>query len=184
MEASVRHATALDVAPAADTLAAAFQDYPWTRWVIPEDGYMGRLHRLQSLCLEHARQHGVVMVAESCRGVLALLPPDAPEPDSTVTQEIVELHGSRINRLTESAPVPGAWVLATLGVDPRHQGRGLGCVLIRQGIDAVTAQGAQAVVLQTSDQRNVDLYHRHGFHTVSHNSDGPGPHIWSMERRL
>lgn len=101
----IRRATAADVGPAAETLAAAFLDYPWTRWVIPEDDYAARLLELQRIYVQHATDHGITLVAADRAGVVALLPPDAPAPSDETLGRIVELHGDRISRLGgEDAP--------------------------------------------------------------------------------
>lgn len=101
----IRRATAADVGPAAETLAAAFLDYPWTRWVIPEDDYVARLVELQRIYVQHATEHGITLVAADCSGVVALLPPDAPAPSDVTLGRIGELHGDRISRLGgEDAP--------------------------------------------------------------------------------
>lgn len=57
-----RLATGEDLTTAADVLAAAFHDYPWTRHVIPEEGYAQRLREIQYLYLSHALDQGFVAV--------------------------------------------------------------------------------------------------------------------------
>lgn len=47
----VRRATIEDLDAAADTLAEAFEGYPWTRHVLLEEGYEERLRALQLLYL-------------------------------------------------------------------------------------------------------------------------------------
>ncbi|UNX55441.1 hypothetical protein MF406_04015 [Georgenia sp. TF02-10] len=71
--------------------------YPWMRYVVPEADFTHRLRQLQLLYLGHAHEHGVVGVTEHLAGVVALLPPDAPEPAPEVVEQIVALHGDRIH---------------------------------------------------------------------------------------
>lgn len=165
---SIDHAIIADLDDAAGTLAAAFDAYPWTRWSIPQDGYRERLHRLQRMYLGYAFDHGVVLVTTDRLGVIALLPPDVPEPDDRFQAEVAGLHGDRLAafaRAQTPAPPAGAWNLATLGVHPGRQGRGLGSSLVRAGlavVDGRTPPGAR-VALETSDDRNVMIYERVGF---------------------
>lgn len=193
MAARVRSASPVDLTTAADTLAAAFADYPWTRYVIPENGYVDRLRNLQRLYLRHAHRHGLVGVAGPADGVIALLPPDAPEPGTETVQEIIALHGDRVDRLTHSVSAPPAespeawqarpWRLETLGVHPARQGFGLGGALVRFGLGIAAQRGAREITLDTSDQRNVRFYEQFGFSIVAHSEWPGGPPVWSMRGR-
>lgn len=195
MKTLVRPAAPGDLDAAADALSAAFADYPWTRYVIPEDGYAERLHTLQHLYLRHALRHGIVAVTDPAGGVIALLPPDAPEPDAGTIRQIIALHGDRIGRVGDdgSAPPaddpgsgrPAAWRLETLGVHPDRQGGGLGGALVRFALDAAARRGAHEIELETSDPRNVRLYERFGFATVAHPASAGSersdvPPVWRM----
>lgn len=188
MNAVVRLATAADLSSAADVLAEAFLEYPWTRYVIPEEDYPARLRELQHLYLEHALSHGIVAVTEDLDGVIALLPPDAGDPDEAVLERIFALHGDRISRLQPGAddavPPEGgdsaAWTLETIGVRPAGQGRGLGGALVAFGLAEACARGARAVRLETSDERNVRLYQRHGFNVTGRADRPGGPRVWRM----
>ncbi len=179
-----RLATIEDLPACGSTLAAAFEHYPWTRHVIPEDNYHQRLHDLQSLYVEYAHEHGIVAVAGDGVGVIALLPPDAPEPDPEMIDQIVQLHGDRIDRLNQNPPLTdppaGAWRLETLGVHPDQQGRGIASALLKFALAEVARRGGESVVLDTSEERNVRLYERHGFHTISHSETDDGPPVWQM----
>ncbi|MBP2269154.1 ribosomal protein S18 acetylase RimI-like enzyme [Pseudarthrobacter sp. PvP004] len=176
----IRLATSDDLDLAATTLAAAFHDYPWTQWVIPETNYAKRLHDLQRLYLDYAYQHGKVLVTVDFVGIAALLPADAPSPDEEFVGRILELHGERVNRIQQKETSPGSWTLETLGVHPQSQGLGIGSRLVgRAAAEAVTAD-AEALVLETSDCRNVRLYERHGFRVVEHSAGGEGPDLWAM----
>lgn len=72
--------------------------------------------------------------------------------------------------------------LAFLGVDPDHQGTGVGTTLLREVL-AVADSEARPTYLETETEANVAFYHRHGF-TVIDEFDTPsgGPHLWLMWR--
>uniref|UniRef100_UPI0036548503 GNAT family N-acetyltransferase n=1 Tax=Nocardiopsis sp. NPDC058631 TaxID=3346566 RepID=UPI0036548503 len=176
-----------DLDTVVDTLVAAFDDYPWTRYVIPEDDYTSRLHGLQHLYLNHALNHGIVAVSEDGEGVVALLPPDASEPGEETLERIITLYGDRIDRLAgadQRSVDPDDWSLETLGVHPDHQGKGLGGALIEFGLDAAGRQGARAVRLETSEERNVSLYQRYGFRITDRSQPPGGPPVWTMRTVL
>lgn len=177
---NLRMADAHDLAAAADTLALAFEHYSWTRHVIPEDGYAERLRALQLLYLEYAHGHGIVAVIGDCDGVIALLPPSAPEPAPELVEQIVALHGDRIDRLDHSEPPVDAWRLETIGVRPGCQGRGRASALLVFALREVTRRGGDRIVLDTSDPRNVRLYERHGFRVTGHTDIADGLTVWKM----
>ncbi|GAA3712170.1 GNAT family N-acetyltransferase [Zhihengliuella alba] len=181
---AIRPARVEDLAAAARTLAAAFDEYAWTRWAIPEEGYAQRLEELQRLYLGHALQYGLVLLDDQMAAVAAFLPPDAAEPEPFVQERIAELHGDRLTELMglslPDAP-DGAWTLETVGVDPRRQGTGLGTAVTAAGLTVIDERGAP-VALQTSDDRNVRLYERLGFAVVETTQVPNGPVVYSMVR--
>ncbi|MFA4927485.1 MAG: GNAT family N-acetyltransferase [Patulibacter sp.] len=189
MTVPVRRATDDDLERAEAALRGAFSDYPWTRWTVPEDRHAERVGALQRLYLERlALPHGAVWVDEQVRAVAAFVPPDAPPLPDDALGQVLELHGDLLPRL-ESADAltsehadPDAWSLATVGVDPAHQGQGLGGAVCRAGLDHLDEQ-RQACGLETSDPRNVRLYERLGFGVVARTeiSEG-GPTVWTMHR--
>lgn len=168
---------------AAHLLARAFHDYPWTRWSLPADGYDARLLEIQRLYLGYAHEHGVVLVDDDTRGVVALLPRTAPPPTPAMQARITSLHGDRLADVgaLPLPPVPdGWWTLETLGVDPSHRGRGLGLALVRAGLERV---GDAGVALLTSNDENVRLYGRAGFAAVSTVQAPGGPPVHVLHRR-
>jgi GNAT superfamily N-acetyltransferase len=74
------------------------------------------------------------------------------------------------------------WYLAILGVDPRHQGEGLGGRLIDHTLDRLDVEGLPAY-LETDKERNLAWYARRRFelreilHPVR-----SGPPVWTMWR--
>jgi GNAT superfamily N-acetyltransferase len=74
------------------------------------------------------------------------------------------------------------WYLATLGTDPVAQGRGIGSALLRPVLNHCDAEGLPAY-LESSKERNVPFYARHGFEVVKEVPlPGGGPTIWTMWR--
>lgn len=170
-------------------LGDAFSDYPWTRWTVPADEHVRRVEALQAIYLEQlALPWGEIWVDEGLHAVAAFVPPDAPAPPGDALARVIELHGDRASRLetadalTSAHHDPIAWSLATVGVSPTHQGRGLGGAVCRAGLDRLDELG-QPCGLDTSDARNVRLYERLGFRTVARTPmPDDGPTVWTMHR--
>jgi ribosomal protein S18 acetylase RimI-like enzyme len=70
--------------------------------------------------------------------------------------------------------------LVFLGVSTAAQGKGVGSAMLKAQLAPVDAQHLPAY-LETSSQRNVDLYARHGFE-ITGEFDKPGLHMWTMTR--
>lgn len=78
------------------------------------------------------------------------------------------------------APGPHVY-LYVLGVDPAHQGRGLGGTLLRPRLERCDADGLD-VYLETANADNVPFYERHGF-VLRHMAEHPRfPTLWCMSR--
>lgn len=179
---TIRPALEGDLDAAADLLAEAFADYPWTRWSIPTDGYSWRLRELQRLYLSYALRDGVVLVDDGVDGVIALLSPTAELP-AELQSRAVELFGDRIDAVAKvelPAAPSGYWTLETVGVRPSRQGAGLGARLVRAGLDAVDSSGGVGVALETSADANVRLYERCGFAVFATTQINDGPVVHSM----
>jgi GNAT superfamily N-acetyltransferase len=74
------------------------------------------------------------------------------------------------------------WYLATLGTDPSVQGQGVGSALLRPVLDHCDREGLPAY-LESSKERNVPFYARHGFVVQKEVPlPGGGPKIWTMWR--
>ena len=73
------------------------------------------------------------------------------------------------------------WYLFILGTEPAAQGRGLGSALLAQVLARIDADGMPAY-LESSNERNLALYGRHGFEITSEVTIPGGPRIWPMWR--
>ncbi|MFD6432281.1 GNAT family N-acetyltransferase [Streptomyces venezuelae] len=182
-----------DVPAAVDTLARAFADYPFTRHVVAADDHHRRVRRFQELFLTRIGMvYGRVWVAGAGRAVAVWTTPARdPGPGfAAVGPLIAELAGDRApwfesadRALRPHRPHFPAWFLATVGVDPDEQGKGLGGAVIRPGLEAADRAGLPCF-LETSTEQNVAFYERLGF-TVTADVPLPdnGPRTWCMLRK-
>jgi ribosomal protein S18 acetylase RimI-like enzyme len=76
---------------------------------------------------------------------------------------------------------PPHWYLAVLGTDPSAQGQGLGSAVLRLVLERCDADGVGAY-LESSKERNVDFYARHGFRATGRIELPGGPPVWPMWR--
>ncbi len=73
------------------------------------------------------------------------------------------------------------WYLATLGTDPVRQGHGIGSALLAPVLAQCDLDGARAY-LESSKERNIPFYRRHGFEVTGEVNLAGGPPVWTMWR--
>jgi GNAT superfamily N-acetyltransferase len=78
---------------------------------------------------------------------------------------------------------PPHWYLAVLGAEPASQGKGLGSAVLAPVLEQCDADGVGAY-LESSKERNIDFYARHGFRVSEELRLGGarGPRLWGMWR--
>jgi ribosomal protein S18 acetylase RimI-like enzyme len=182
-----RPATAADLSRLAAVLAAAFEDYPWTKWTVPALRHRERVRTLQHIYLEHlALPHGMVWTLPDLSATAAFIPSPLPEPAPAVQELIAVTHADRFDVLIEAEETlaghrpPHDWALATVGVLPETRGQGRGMAVVSAGLDAIDRQQGSCLV-ETSDPGNLPFYRRLGFNTVDVVKTG-GPIVWIMVR--
>lgn len=90
------------------------------------------------------------------------------------------LHG--LTALEREHPrTPPHWYLSILGTDPDAQGRGLGAAVLAPVLERCDADGV-AAYLESSKERNIAYYARHGFRVVRELRLPRGPRVWAMWR--
>jgi ribosomal protein S18 acetylase RimI-like enzyme len=76
---------------------------------------------------------------------------------------------------------PHHWYLSRIGTDPDAQGRGLGSAVLQPVLETCDSDGVGAY-LETSVERNLSFYARHGFRTSGELRLPRGPTVWTMWR--
>lgn len=195
-ELETRRATLSDVDRSAEVLAAAFVDYPWTRWTVEEDDHAERIRALQEIAL---RRYGipfgdvwVTLVSGAVQAVAVWM--DSAVEVSVQVQEkvgpaIARLEGDRHDASRRATEQIDRWrpedphlYLASVGTHPSWQRRGLARRTLAPVLDLSEA-AQRPVFVETSSPSNVDFYSSLGFDVVGHELiAGGGPDVWAMLR--
>jgi ribosomal protein S18 acetylase RimI-like enzyme len=190
-----RRATDADVAPLAQTLARAFYDDPVAMWAFRHDELRpDALERFQATRVRQLLGEEEVWMAEDHACAALWAPPGRWR--TTLRQDAALLRAFTHPRLVSRLGLvalglldverkhphdPPHYYLAMLGTHPDHQGQGLGSALMRPVLERCDADGVGAF-LESSKERNVDFYARHGFRVVQEIRLPRGPRMWQMWR--
>ena len=161
VEAITRIVDASDVDRAAEVLADAFADYPWTRWTVDAADHRRRIIALQRIALEHfALPFGAVAVsfvdgamcsvaAWSVSAAVASFSSDAEHQAQVATLEGTRHVASKAadRQIEPHRPQHHHLYLGTVGTVPAMQGRGLATQTLRPLINAADAEGNEFCVL-------------------------------------
>ena len=192
-DAQVRLANAGDTRALSLVLARAFRDDPVHRWILPgEFDWALASDAFFAMVMRDMLRHETVFTTGGCSGAALWIPP-YPEPStlferlamaarwySALGRRASEI-GVQLTRIERAHPREPHWYLAVLGIDPRHQRRGLGSALIAPILARCDADRVSAY-LESSKQSNVPFYERHGFRVLGELAIAGGPVIWRMQR--
>jgi len=188
----VRTVTTAETDKAVDALVLAFSADPTVRWIYPDPhqflaAWPAMIRAFGGKTIEHGSAYAVNGFA----GVGLWLPPDI-EPDeeelnavieSTVSETIIEDVGTVFEQMDAYHPQDGpCWYLPLIGVDPAHQGKGLGTALMQHALAVCDRDGLPAY-LESSNPANISLYERHGFDVLGKIQVGSSPPIHPMLRQ-
>jgi ribosomal protein S18 acetylase RimI-like enzyme len=191
----VSELAAEEIPPAILLLAAAFRDNPLNVAVIAGDAQ--RRLRCNEAGMRQlvpvARERALVLAArrDGVRGVLIATPPHGyplPPPSPTIQLRTLWTQGLRVRlrwgrvfeHLDRLHPLEPHWYLATLGVHPEWQGRGIGRELLAALLRRSDAEHGECY-LETDREQNLPFYEAAGFR-VAHESRVLGVSIWHMRR--
>jgi N-acetylglutamate synthase-like GNAT family acetyltransferase len=190
----VRRATTEDVDVLAHVLARAFDDDPVSEFLFPDTRRRQRaLPRYFSILLRTAfLPTGEVWTDAGTRGGAMWTPPSQRRPsmrDLLRFAPLVPVLGRRLpaaistmQAVERHHPRTPHWYLAVLGTDPPRQRCGVGSSLLEPVLARCDTEGLPAY-LESSKERNVPFYARHGFEvTKTIELPGGGPPLWLMWR--
>jgi ribosomal protein S18 acetylase RimI-like enzyme len=186
-------------AAAQQTLQAAFMDYPLMVYAAAGRPRSRGIRALYTAILRDSLRYGEVHASPGVEGVACWLPPGVPLPGllREVRCGLLGLplafgwapfrclleYGDSHTRLHHQHVSGPHWFLATIGVDPSSQGRGIGGALLEAVLMKADTQRLPCY-LETHGERTVRLYERHGFETVELvNLPNHSVPVWAMLRR-
>jgi ribosomal protein S18 acetylase RimI-like enzyme len=164
-------------------LTLAFGCDPPCRWAWPDpQQYLEAFPRFARAFGSSAIGHGTAHYYHGFCGVaLWLSPGRAPDEASlvkviedTVADERKGAMFSILEQMDAVHPREAHWHLPLIGVDPAHQGRGIGSALLSHALNVCDGQKV-SVYLEATRPRNVALYKRHGFKAVGRIRAGDSP---------
>jgi ribosomal protein S18 acetylase RimI-like enzyme len=193
----VARATQADAGRVGAVLADAFRDDPVFAWLIPAAARR-RDERLQtfftSIARSYLRRGKHVYVAGDGEGAALwsapgswVLPPsemlrETPSTARAFGRNLLRALRTQLQVESLHPKDPPHWYLGYLGTRCSAQGKGLGGAMLREVLDQADAAHLPAY-LESSNERNLTLYQRHGFEVVEEiRALGSGPRIWRMWR--
>jgi ribosomal protein S18 acetylase RimI-like enzyme len=194
--ATARRADRFDLPHLAQVLSRSFANDPVACWSCRADHLRPKLlQRVFELRLRQLFGHREIWTSDRLASTAVWAPPERWK--TTVADDLALGWAlARHPRLALRAPLvmrgflgveathPGApphWYLAILGTDPQAQGEGLGSEMMRPVLEECDRDGVGAY-LESSNERNLDFYGRHGFRVVEEHRLPRGPLVWLMWR--
>jgi GNAT superfamily N-acetyltransferase len=186
---------AADIPALADMLVRSFADDPVANFMFAGDRRRrGGLHAFFASQLRRQYlPYGHVYATDDLGGVALWGPPDVVRNGVMELFQLlpaapflVSTRAHRALRLLFEVdglhPREPHWYLATVGVEPEQQGKGIGSALLQSMLSQVDEQGDPAY-LESSKERNVPFYARFGFEVIEEFRSNVGsPPIWRMWR--
>ena len=187
----IRPAAPSDAERCIAALTLSFSGDPPSRWAWPDpQQYLEAFPRFARAFGGSAVDLGTAHYADGFSGVALWLPPGAAPDEASLMQVIQDtVPGARRDAMHAMFDQMGAfhprdahWHLPLIGVDPAHQGKGIGAALLRHALRACDEQRVPAY-LEATSPRSVPLYERHGFEAIGRIQAGDSPPVIPMMRR-
>jgi ribosomal protein S18 acetylase RimI-like enzyme len=188
---TVRVMAAADENSAVEIIMLAFATDPMARWTWPQTRqYLAAIPRMARAFGRRAFPNGSAFCTDDCAGTALWLPPGV-HPDqeelgavieSTVAPSLAPEIAAVFEQMATYHPAEPHWYLPLIGVDPAHQGEGLGDALMAHALAQCDRDHAPAY-LESSNPRNIPFYQRHGFETLGAIQVGSSPTLVPMLRR-
>ena len=180
------------------TLERAFSTDPMFTWIFPDPRRRTQsLRRLNRVPLEYGLRYGHVTQSDDGMAAAVWIPPGRAitvggmvrsgiptVPFRVGFRPFAKFMGANgiMERIHKKYVPEPHWYLMIVGVDPELQGRGLGTALVKEGLARADRANCPCYP-ETSEERNLAFYERHGFMAVETATLGDGgPTGWAMRR--
>lgn len=184
---------------ASEVLGRALHDDPPFRYIFPvDDGRVRSLPRLLYYYIRYGSLYGAVYATEGLDAVAVWVAPNYTtvtfarmlrvgliaatfKLGLTSTMRFMNLadYSGTLHKSSAEGP---HWYLSLLGVEPTHQGKGIGSELLKPFLKKIDADGFPCY-LETWNERNLQFYERHGFKVVVEGlAPKNGLQVWGMWR--
>ena len=172
-------------------LVLAFSTDPVARWVWPEpQQYLAHAPGFFRAFGGPAFAQGTAYSIAGYAGAALWLPPSVDPDEHALSAHIASTVPARtqadlftlLDQMARYHPGEPHWYLPLIGVDPALRGRGYGSMLLQHTLSECDRDGV-AAYLESSNPRNLSLYHRHGFEILGTIQVGASPPIFPMLRR-
>jgi GNAT superfamily N-acetyltransferase len=182
--------TTADEAAAINTIVAAFEADPVTRWSWPDpQHYATGMPGLARAFGGRAFEHQGADCSDRYSGVALWLAPEIqPDEDAlidliqrTVSQALRDDVFGLFEQMAAYHPDGPHWYLPLIGVDPAFQGQGHGSALMAYALERCDRDHVPAY-LESTNPRNIPMYRRHGFEILGTIQVGSSPPMVPMLR--
>jgi len=187
----IKKALAADQVGAIGVLTLAFSGDPMARWSLPDPAkYLATFSSIARAFGGSAFEKGTAYIANDFTGAALWLPPGAgPDEESlrklfdeNTSDDIKKDMQGIFEQMEKFHPTEPHWYLPMIGVDPAHQGAGVGSALMTEALKTVDRDGLIAY-LESSNPRNISLYQRYGFEVIGEIQSGSSPVLRPMLRK-
>jgi GNAT superfamily N-acetyltransferase len=172
-------------------ITLAFASDPPARWVFPDAApYLRDFPVFVRALGGAAIAHRTAYVNHDCSGAALWLAPDVGPDEQALMRFIDDCVPpdkqpdmlAVIDDMVRYHPDEPHWYLPFVGVEPAHQGQGIGAVLLRPVLAECDAAGLPAY-LESSNPKNLPFYRRLGFEALGEIRIGSCPPVVPMLRR-
>lgn len=174
-----------------DLMKLAFAADPVSRWVWPSpQKYLSNVENFAKAYAGKAFSNKTAYFIGDYSGA-ALWLPNGVEPDfdammailQTTSSDEAQTDGPEVfEKMGNFHPNEPHWYLPLLGVDPLYHGKGFGSALMGYATTIFDKENIVAY-LESSNEKNITLYRRHGFESLGTIQVNTSPTIYPMVRK-
>ena len=177
-------------AAAIATVVMGFSTDPVARWVYQRAGqYLENFPAFIQAMAGNAFGAATAFATSDLSGAALWLPPGVGSDEEaivalireTIDEDIIDDVYRFVEQMDQNHPTEPHWYLPMIAVDTFRQNEGIGTALLRASLERCDRDGLPAY-LESSNPRNISLYHRFGFVIVGEIQHGSSPTMYPMRR--